>query len=422
MLKESLSIASSNKANYLEPNARVGMSTTSAVMPNEFANISLTSVVITSVLSLLGLIIAIVFYILFTKWCCCKGASVYGKCRECCGKCYEKCCGECYEKCCGNCCGKCTTGDSCQHWSAVGTFTILHFISKPVLIIVNIVYLAIVGLSVPEGGLTDILGLNQTADLKATGAGYASCVTFLTFIYEIGAIIMMPIFGACIWVGCWKKNKEARSCRKYLEYLRFNDLEIAFIFAPFSNVNLFYLGPLWYIAIAVRLACYSVTFAAAVIAGVRAIISFYCCICCECACNDKAVELRSYKQAFVDIGLKMVVIALKLMTCSSALSTYLEIGILVDSIGFRIAYFSFTMLRGATALFSLTFTAAMLRWAALKEGEKKSGNRLSRTLGWLDKYEPHVHVSFFIDMLVYGGLLVLNFMIIHGINNNDFTL
>lgn len=337
-------------------------------------------------------------------------------------KCWEKCREKCQEKCPGKCRENGTTNHSCQHWSAVGTFTVLHVISKPVLIIVNIVYLASVGLSVPEGSSTDILGLNQTADLRATGAGFSSGVTFLSFIYEIVAILILPIYGACFWVGCWKKNKEARSCRKYLEFLRFNDLEIAFIFAPFSNVNLFYLGRLWYIALVVRLACYSVTFAASVIAGVRAIISFYCLICCECACNDKAVELQSYKQVFVDIGLKMVGIALKLMTCSSALSTYLAIGILVDSIGFRIAYFSFTLLRGATALFSLAFTAAMLRWSALKEEEKESGNRLSKTLKWLDKYDPHAHVSFFFDLLPYGGLLVLNFMIIHGINNNDFTL
>lgn len=72
----------------------------------------------------------------------------------------------------------------------------------------------------------------------------------------------------------------------------------------------------------------------------------------------------------MDIGLKMVLIALKLLTCSSALSTYLEIGILVDSLRFRIAYFSFTMLRGVTALFSLTFAAALLCWAALREDKK----------------------------------------------------
>ena len=299
----------------------------------------------------------------------------------------------------------------------------MHFISKPVLIVVNIVYLVVVSLTIPSGGGgIDILGLNQTSDLKATGAGFASSITFLSFIYEIVAIVVIPIYGACFWVGCWKRNKEARSCRKYLEYLRFNDLEIAFIFAPFSNVNLFYLGFRWHIFTAARLIFYSVTFAAAVIAGMRAIWSFYCCICCECACNDEAVELRSYKQVFVDIGLKMVLIALKLITCSSALATYLEIGILVDSLRFRIAYFSFTMLRGVTALFSLTFAAALLRWAALREDEKTSGKRLSKVLGCLDKYEPHTHVSFFFDMLSYGGLLALNFMIIHGINNKDFIL
>ena len=89
------------------------------------------------------------------------------------------------------------------------------------------------------------------------------------------------------------------------------------------------------------------------------------------------------------------------------LLTYLKTRILVNSIGFRDSYFSL-MLQGATALFNLAFTAAMLRWAALKDSGQGSGGRSRMRLGWLNRQEPHVHVSFFLDMLPYIGLLILN--------------
>ena len=66
--------------------------------------------------------------------------------------------------------------------------------------------------------------------------------------------------------------------------------------------------------------------------------------------------------------------------------------------------------------------AAMLRWAALKDSEQEDGSRYSRRLSWLNEHEPQVHVSFFLDMLSYIGLLVLNFIIIHGIRNESFDI
>ena len=66
------------------------------------------------------------------------------------------------------------------------------------------------------------------------------------------------------------------------------------------------------------------------------------------------------------------------------------------------------MLRGVTALFSLVFASAMLCWAALKDSEHEIGERSRMRLGWLNKPEPHIHVSFFLDMLSYVGMLVLN--------------
>ena len=89
----------------------------------------------------------------------------------------------------------------------------------------------------------------------------------------------------------------------------------AFMFAPFSNMDFFYVSA-WLV---VHCFCCktSVTFAVAVIAGLRFIYAVLCVILCECASNEDTVELKSYKQFIVDIGLKMVLIALKLITCSS---------------------------------------------------------------------------------------------------------
>ena len=56
-----------------------------------FGNVDQTSVIITVILSFGGLAWAIFSYVVFTKWCCCQGASVRGKCQ---GKIKEICCGK----------------------------------------------------------------------------------------------------------------------------------------------------------------------------------------------------------------------------------------------------------------------------------------------------------------------------------------
>ena len=398
--------------------------------PNKFANVDLTSLILTIIFSFGGLLWSIFSYCLFTKWCCCKGASMIGKCKG--ASMFEKCKGaSMFRKCKerfrtsseGSHTIRCGSAFQCPSNAVVNFLSFMHFISKPALLIVNIAYFASLGLHAftGEGGQTlDIIGTDPATDLKATGAAFANIITFAILIQEIVTIIIFPIVSIFQWVYCWKKSKGCSM--KFLEYWRFGDLSYAFILAPFSNVDFFYVGGWWYIAIIARLAFYSVTFAVAVIGGLRFIYSFLCVICCECASNEHSVELKGCKHLFVDIGMKMVSIALKLLTCSSALSTYLKIGILVNSIGFRAAYFSFSMLRGVTALFSLVFASAMLRWAALKDSEQESGSRCSMRLGWLNKYEPHVHVSFFLDMLSYIGLLVLNIIIVHGIRNEGFDI
>ena len=53
---------------------------------------------------------------------------------------------------------------------------------------------------------------------------------------------------------------------------------------------------------------------------------------------------------------------------STALATYVNLvgEKYYGSLNFRLAYFSISLIRSITALFSLGFTGAMLRWAVLK--------------------------------------------------------
>lgn len=372
---------------------------------NVYTDVDKTSLVLTILFSFFGLVAGIVSYVMFTKWTCCIEGTLFAKIKQNFSK-GDK---------------DIDTDDStpvlCDSPGLVNAISILQVLGKIVLVVVNGVYLGVVGWDQP--GTIDILGTNKSTNLSLAGKSFANLVTFISFVYEIVVIVYVPFHAGCLWRFCWLKQlQNGKGFGDFLEFLRLADLEFAFMFAPFSNVNLFYLGKGWYVVLIYRLVFYSVTFAAAVIAGVRFIFSIYCFIICECACNSEAIEVRNCKHLVLEVGVKMVVIALKLMTCSSALSTYLSLGILVKSFAFRVAYFSFTLLRGVTAIFSLSFTAILLRHAVLKEDEKEDENRTIKVLNWLSKWEPHTHISFAIDMVTYGGLFALNFIIVYGIMNN----
>ena len=222
------------------------------------------------------------------------------------------------------------------------------------------------------------------------------------------------------WKG-YNENFQAATCahmyiRSY-EFTRTVDLLIAAIIAPVSHVQMFYRGGVLYAVIAARVIFHCATFAAVAIAGMRFV--FCCCFVCTCdlalGVDSEEVEIRNLKHLFVNIGIKLVSIFLKITTGSSALSTYLTIGILVKSRAFRIAYFTFTILRGVTAMFSMIFTALLLRWEVLEEDKKNnSDNYFHKLLDFLHKFEPQTIIAFVIDFIAYGGLIILNLIILFG--------
>jgi hypothetical protein len=296
-------------------------------------------------------------------------------------------------------------------------FTVLQIIAKPIVLAVNIVYLVE---SINESNqlpifFFDILG-NENTDpefLQLVAQAFAEGITNFCILYESFFLVIGPIYAIILWTCCWRRHDRLRlsCCRKYLEYLRFNDLELAVLLAPFANINFFFLGNKWYSVLIVRLIFYAITFASAVIAGMRFVCAVSCFYCCACACNTEAIEVRTYKHLFAGMGFQLLSIFLKLLTTSSAFSTYLLLGIQLNY-SLRLAYLVFTVLRGVSSLFSLGFTAALLRWTVLTKESQEHKSCLNRLLGWVDKYQPHTHIAFIVDMVCYIGLLVLNVMLL----------
>ena len=296
-------------------------------------------------------------------------------------------------------------------------FTVLQIIAKPIVLAVNIVYLVE---SISESNQVpifffDILG-NENSDqefLQLVAQAFAEGITNFCILYESFFLVIGPIYAIILWTCCWRRHDRFRlsCCRKYLEYLRFNNLELAVLLAPFANINFFFLGNKWYSVLIVRLIFYAITFASAVIAGMRFVCAVSCFYCCACACNTEAIEVRTYKHLFAGMGFQLLSIFLKLLTTSSAFSTYLLLGIQLNY-RLRLTYLVFTVLRGVSSLFSLGFTAALLRWSVLKKESQEYKSCLNRLLAWVDKYQPHSHIVFIVDMVCYVGLLVLNVMLL----------
>ena len=380
-------------------------------------DVSQVSLYITLVTSILGLIVSMAMYIATSKWICCGNESLFDYCKPKLIKIFK-------EKVRCSCIQKCFSDESDEpekplfsSTSTVTIATVLHLVGKPIMIVANIVYLVIIGFP-PGTGIDLTFGFGTTphknmSSIIAGGRETGYFITFFFSLYEIVIILFAPLYFGFFWLCCkWTKKLEKQGCVGYLEVLRFGDLEFAALFVPFGNVGLFILGGPWYVLIVVRLAFYAVTFATAVIAGVRAVwIICCCCYLCECGCNNDNIEIKNWKHLILNILVKVVSIALKLLTCSSALATYLTVGIL-QPFPIRVAYFTFTLVRGFSALFSLMFTASLLRWEVLNDEEKvNKSSRLGKVLGFFNEYEPQKHLAFIMDLVTYFGLIALNIYI-----------
>ena len=287
-------------------------------------------------------------------------------------------------------------------------FSLAQILARPFIITVNIVYLA----------------LRYSGDLNQNfnePGGYSFTWTSdFTLLQETVTLVTSPISNAIYWVCCWRQCRTDNSCRKFLELLRFVDLQFVIIAAPFSNVHLYALGGWWYIVIIVRLAFYGITFAAAVVAGMRFVCACYCKVFFTCGCDNDVLEIRNKKHLFLEIGFQLVPIFIKMNTSSSAIATFVKLGV-KGGPHFQAAYAAFSLIRSITSLFSLVFSGAMLRWAVLKEEHKwEDRSWLTKWLRFLNKYQPHIHGAFFFDMLTYFGLIVLNLILLDLVTDENY--
>ena len=288
--------------------------------------------------------------------------------------------------------------------SVILIFSLTQILARPFIIAVNIAYLVIFG--------------KYSFNFIEAGAANLWSTMYGILYQETVSLVVGPISNAIYWSCCWRQcrgNQYAQNCQRFLEFMRFSDLVFVIISAPFSNTHFYVLGGWWYLALVVRLFFYGVTFAAGVVAGIRFVCACFCKIFFTCGCDNDVLEIRNLNHLLVEVGLKIIPIFLRINASSSALGTYLNL-VGIHSYGgfhFRLAYFSISLIRSITALFSLGFTGAMLRWAVLKREHKLSDQRwLTTTLRFLDRYQPHVHISFFFDMFTYFSLIVLNLILL----------
>ena len=289
-------------------------------------------------------------------------------------------------------------------------FSLTQILARPFIIAVNIAYLVIYGKNYVDSLVVD------------TSSGLWGAVYGLLY-QETVLLVVVPISNAIYWTCCWRQCKTKNSLRRFLEFLRFSDLTFVIFFAPFSNTHFYVLGGWWYLALIVRLFFYGVTFAAGVVAGIRFVFAIFCKIIFTCGCEEDVLEIRNLSHLLLEVGLKIIPIFLRINASSSALATFLKL--VPNSSGgihFKLGYYWISLIRSITALFSLCFTGAMLRWAVLTQEHKLNDKkRLTTVLRFLDKYQPHVHISFFFDMFLYFSLIVLNLILLELLSDPDTT-
>lgn len=280
--------------------------------------------------------------------------------------------------------------------SVILLFSITQILARPFIIAVNIAYLV----------------LFHTAEYNGLYESGLWGNTYNMLLQETSLLVFSPISNAIYWTCCWNQCRKENSFRRFLEFMRFGDLVFVILLAPFSNLHFYVLGGWWYLGLIVRLFFYGITFAAGVVAGIRFVIACFCKVLLSGGCDNDVLEIRNLNHLLLEVGLKLIPIFLKINVSSSALATVVKL-VHHGGYNFRMAYFSVSLIRSITALFSLGFSGAMLRWAVLKQEHKLTDQKkLTRMLRFMDKYQPHVHISFFFDAFCYFSLIVLNLILL----------
>ena len=169
-------------------------------------------------------------------------------------------------------------------------------------------------------------------------------------------------------------------------------------------------------AVYVRVYCYAIILASCVISGVRYTIVLVFPCCCEWVFFDYSdnLNIKNFKHFVIVIILKLVPIALKFSTASSALATFLTLAY-NQSDTVKYIYLGFTVARGVSSILSLPFAATLLRWELMDDTAKDETAEkwTTKIMKAFSKYQIHTHVAFYIDLVTYCGLIALNSYLVH---------
>ena len=359
---------------------------------------------VTLTFSVLGFVATFVFYILTAKCICCKQCS-----------CPEE---SLLEKCYGAISCTDQQSPSCSRSVRTKVLTVLQLCAKLLLVSANILYLVL--LFTVGGGMPYSNSLISAVDRIIIGR----YVTVICAAWELVVIFLVAVFRVCCWLciyGVLKKHKEP-SLWVFLEYLRFGDLQITSFLLPFGNVSLFQGDVRWLIVGIIRLGFYAITFITDVVNGVRS----DCCCSITSGRGNNLREIKNKGYIATRMMMKLIEIGLKLIISSSAFAFFL----------FELLFTGvFTALSGLTAFVTLWFSAITIRWEVVQKGgntQVEDGTEMRETgddrdddrednaspsccagvNDCLKKRQPHVHAIFVLDIITFGGLIVLSVLFV----------
>ena len=407
--------------------------------------------IITLISSIIGILVSTGLYVLTTKFAYCGATSTIP----------EKCWSALKDK----KTGASVASPSHKHKAAVNTntvvilFEVLHGFAHFALFAVNVVCMIKMPDFLPadiSARLGDYLGVQYSTNSTRNAFLFAmDSLPYLSLYYETISLycaVSISLIGMCYnRLCCCICSKGECSFRKLGSMLRFTDLLVCFLLSPLSYTYLMIAGGPWYGAVIVRLILHSVIISSAVVAGMT--VYLFCLSALSLPAPELKVALHSeikiknYSHLFTMISFKIVPIGIGLFTASSALNTYHTLSYTYNlNSDIKLVYAIITLLKSFMIIVKIIVSTLLLRWHILEvnenvteEGNEAKKDQLDlqeirtkkaqdeeairtnapelsiteRVMKYLNDKEPHTHIFFVFDFIVYGSLIVLNSYIVH---------
>ena len=345
-----------------------------------------------------------------------------------------------------------------EHRTVVILFEVLHGFAHFALFAVDVVCIIKMPDFLPPDITTrlgDYLGVKYSTNSTRNAFLFAmDSLPYLSLYYEtisLNYAVSLSLTGMCFnRLCCCIRSKGECSFRKLGSMLRFTDLLVCFLLSPLSYTYLMIAGGPWYGAVIVRLILHSVIISSAVVAGMT--FYLFCLSAFWLPAPDlkvalhSEIEIKNFSHLFTMISFKIVPIGIGLFTASSALNTYHTLSYTYNlNSDIKLVYAIITLLKSFMIIVKIIVGALLLRWHILKinnevkgieeakkhqldlqeihfnkvQGEKAIRTNapelsiMERVMKYLNDKEPHTHIFFIFDFIVYGSLIVLNSYIVH---------